>query len=474
MKIATPQQYADYQWSLIEKRLREFVPEIRIDLNSEQVRGALPERNLGPITLATFPFTGMLGRAHGGTGINTLNTGPGYLKQISANASFTVALPTFGEIDFSLASGSFGSVLHLNAGVGAFQAIDLTGALTALSGALTAPHGGTGQSSYTTGDLLYASSGTTLAKLADVATGNALISGGVGAAPSWGKIALTTHVSGVLAGTNGGTGVNNGSFLLTVPATGTAALLGTAQTFSADKIFSATLDGRAMTRIAMISGTTGYGLRFWDATNDFGAFQCQDNGAATAFFFSANRQLDGTSWQQLNSRIGDSLILGGGLSYFAFAAASSVPVLAWSVVQSGLITHVFNDAGTNTAPNTLLMRHNSSGTPVAGFGVTHEQQLDSATVNNRIAATEVTTWATATDATRKARRVRNIYDTAAREAIREEASGTAAMIGFLGAAAVVRQNITGVTTGTLAQLQAATRNLLTGLANLGLITDSTT
>ena len=65
--------------------------------------------------------------------------------------------------------------------------------------------GGTGQTSYAVGDLLYADTTTTLAKLPDVATGNALISGGVGVAPSWGKIGLTTHVSGVLPVANGGT-----------------------------------------------------------------------------------------------------------------------------------------------------------------------------------------------------------------------------------------------------------------------------
>ena len=75
-----------------------------------------------------------------------------------------------------------------------------------LTNALTAANGGTGQSSYAVGDLLYASTTTALSKLADVATGNALISGGVGVAPSWGKIGLTTHVSGTLPVGNGGTG----------------------------------------------------------------------------------------------------------------------------------------------------------------------------------------------------------------------------------------------------------------------------
>jgi hypothetical protein len=74
-----------------------------------------------------------------------------------------------------------------------------------LGSPLVATSGGTGQSSYAVGDLLFASTTTALSKLADVATGNALISGGVGVAPSYGKIGLTTHVSGTLPVANGGT-----------------------------------------------------------------------------------------------------------------------------------------------------------------------------------------------------------------------------------------------------------------------------
>jgi hypothetical protein len=70
---------------------------------------------------------------------------------------------------------------------------------------ITAVKGGTGQTSYAVGDLLYANTTTTLAKLADIATGNALISGGVSTAPSYGKIGLATHVSGTLPVANGGT-----------------------------------------------------------------------------------------------------------------------------------------------------------------------------------------------------------------------------------------------------------------------------
>jgi hypothetical protein len=71
-----------------------------------------------------------------------------------------------------------------------------------LGSALPAASGGTGQSSYAVGDIVYASTTTALSKLADVATGSALISGGIGVAPSYGKIGLATHVSGNLPVTN--------------------------------------------------------------------------------------------------------------------------------------------------------------------------------------------------------------------------------------------------------------------------------
>jgi hypothetical protein len=105
-----------------------------------------------------------------------------------------------------------GTVTSVNASGGTtgmtFSGGPITGSGTlTLSGTLAAANGGTGQSSYVIGDILFASTTTALSKLADVATGNALISGGVGVAPLYGKIGLTTHVSGTLAVGNGGTGV---------------------------------------------------------------------------------------------------------------------------------------------------------------------------------------------------------------------------------------------------------------------------
>lgn len=106
----------------------------------------------------------------------------------------------------NVASSAIGTVSSISFGTtGLTPATATTGAVT-VAGTLNAVNGGTGQSSYAVGDILYASSTTALDKLADVATGNALISGGVSVAPSWGKIGLTTHVSGTLGVGNGGTG----------------------------------------------------------------------------------------------------------------------------------------------------------------------------------------------------------------------------------------------------------------------------
>ena len=119
--------------------------------------------------------------------------------QITSASNTAIAINgnqiTSGTVGPSYISGSYTGIT----GVGTLTA----GAWNADT--VQAIYGGTGQSSYAVGDLLYASSTTALSKLADVATGNVLLSGGVSTAPSYGKVGLTTHVSGTLPIANGGT-----------------------------------------------------------------------------------------------------------------------------------------------------------------------------------------------------------------------------------------------------------------------------
>jgi len=120
---------------------------------------------------------------------------------------------------------------------GLTPATGTTGAVT-LAGTLAATNGGTGQSSYAVGDLVYASTTTALSKLPDVATGNALISGGVGVAPSYGKIGLTTHVSGTLPVANGGTNLTSYAVGDIVYASGTTTLASLADVATGNALIS--------------------------------------------------------------------------------------------------------------------------------------------------------------------------------------------------------------------------------------------
>lgn len=126
---------------------------------------------------------------------------------------------------------------------------------------VAAAYGGTGQSSYAVGDILYASGTTTLSKLADVATGNVLISGGVGVAPSYGKVGLTTHVSGTLPVANGGTGASTASItsfnnITGYSASGATGTTSTNLVFSAIPTFGTTIGVGGATAAASGAGVT--------------------------------------------------------------------------------------------------------------------------------------------------------------------------------------------------------------------------
>jgi len=167
---------------------------------------------LSQVTLTT-DVTGILPLANGGTG------------QSSAQAAMN-----------ALAGGvTTARVLRGNGTNVALAQVTLT---TDVTGTLPAANGGTGQSSFAVGDLLYANTTTTLAKLADVISGNVLCSGGVGVAPAWAKVNLTASVGGTLPVANGGTGITtltgivkgNGTSAFSAIAAPTGDIVGTTDT----------------------------------------------------------------------------------------------------------------------------------------------------------------------------------------------------------------------------------------------------
>ena len=133
-----------------------------------------------------------------------------FAKMQNVSGYTILGKPTTGSGDVAeIGSSSF----MLEASTGFLRQADAAAARSTLGlgtlatlNSLTVATGGTEQTSYAIGDILYASGSTALSKLADVATGSALLSGGVGVAPAYGKVGLTTHVSGTLPVGSGGTG----------------------------------------------------------------------------------------------------------------------------------------------------------------------------------------------------------------------------------------------------------------------------
>lgn len=177
------------------------------------VAADIPNLDAGKIT------TGTLAIARGGTGLGTTPTNGQLL--IGNGTGYTLATITGTASRLDVTNGSGSITLNISTSYVGQNTITTLGTITTgvwNGTAIAAANGGTGQTTYVIGDILYASATNALSRLAGVATGNALISGGVGAAPSWGKIGLTTHVSGTLAIGNGGTGLTgtptNGQLLI--------------------------------------------------------------------------------------------------------------------------------------------------------------------------------------------------------------------------------------------------------------------
>ena len=152
----------------------------------------------GAVTLA-----GTLGVPSGGTGATTFAQG-GILYGDDANLIKVTAVGTSGHVLTSNGAGNAPTfqatqdtgITSLNAQTGATQTftnmangVTITSAANAhvlgLAGQIPVANGGTGLGSYTTGDILYASGATTLAKLA-VGNGAQVLKGGT--IPTWGAL----------------------------------------------------------------------------------------------------------------------------------------------------------------------------------------------------------------------------------------------------------------------------------------------
>ncbi|HKR07312.1 MAG TPA: hypothetical protein VJY62_21940, partial [Bacteroidia bacterium] len=180
----------------------------------------------------------------------------GNVSGTAANVTGTVAVPNGGTGATTLTGYVIGNGTSAMTAVSSIPGSDITGNISGdadnVTGVVAAANGGTGNSSYTIGDIIYASGASTLSKLADVATGNALISGGAGTAPSYGKIGLATHVSGTLPVANGGTGATS---------------------------LTGMLKGNGTSAVSVVTGTANFAAR-WSDANTISTGKIQDNNTS--------------------------------------------------------------------------------------------------------------------------------------------------------------------------------------------------
>lgn len=349
---------------------------------------SLPQ-NIGTASSPTFnsltlsSLTGYL-YGNGAGAVSASTTIPNSALQ---NSSITVSAGTGISVSGSPVSLG-GTVTVTNTGVTSFSAgttgltpnTGTTGAVT-LSGILNAVNGGTGQSTYAVGDILFANTTTTLSRLAGVATGNALISGGINTAPSWGKIGLTTHVNGVLPATNGGTGQNtyatgdiifaSNSTTLSKLAIGTNAQVltstGTSPTWSS--VLSANATGTV--GVSPSGGGTAWTLISGNSYRaDFVHNLGTTNVVVTVWDTSNNNIVIPQTVTTINTSTVRISVIGNTRTLKVVVIANGQSIVAGGSTPSSVIT-AFEGVDISTASTRLNFRGQAVGVTDAGSGTTN-------------------------------------------------------------------------------------------------------
>jgi hypothetical protein len=326
----------------------------------------------------TIALTGTVAATSGGTGVSTVTTG----DTLYGSASNTWSKLPIGAAYKSLVVNGAGTLPEWNA-----VALDQSGAV---SGALGATNGGTGQSSYTLGDTIYSSAANTLAKLAGntTTTKKFLIqtgTGSVSAAPSW-DVVNGADVNGNISGSAGSVAnaLTLGTYLTGTSFNGSSAVTATVDATSANtasKVVARDSSGNfsAGTITATLSGSATSATT---ATNLAGGAANQiayQTGSGTTSFITA---ASGTNYV-LNFNGSTFTWVAGTIS--GVALGSNLNALT---IGTGLSGTSYNGSAGVTIANTGVTS-NVAGTGISVSGATGAVTITNSGVTSAVAGTGV-------------------------------------------------------------------------------------
>lgn len=179
-----------------------------------------------------------------------------------------------------------------------------------------------------------------------------------------------------------------------------AAAVNAANVFTAAQAITQSLSGDVLMGVTNTSANTSATCRF-RLTNNLGTIG--ELGLYGSNFGNVNfaNRLAYTCSTGMSFLTNNTVASGGTSTITFFTGGYDTPVRL-TIGATGLLTTTITDAATNAITNAVVVGHNSTGTPAAGFGAGLKFTLKSSTTADQDAARLVALWDVATHASRSA------------------------------------------------------------------------